>query len=101
MTKDKKPKTKTIPLEYPIERDGKPDITEVTVKRAKAADIEAMDNAKRDGAGDVTQSILMISLLTGCSVEDAGQLDAVDFAAVAEAVGDFFGEAGDKLIGAA
>lgn len=101
MTKDKKSKSKTIPLEFPIERDGEAPISNLNVRRAKARDIEAMDNAKKEGAGEVTQSLLMISLLTGITVDEAGELDAEDFAAVAEAVGDFFGGTDDTPNGEA
>lgn len=93
-------KTKTIQLAYPIEAGGAT-IAAVTIRRPKAKDLRALDTARAGGASEVEQSMVMIEGLTGLPREVVDELDATDFAALGEAVADFFSQPAPGASGAA
>ncbi len=60
-------------------------VAAITLRRPKVKDIAAFERARTaPGATDVDGSLLMISLLSGLSAEDVGEIDAEDFMAMSE-----------------
>lgn len=85
----KKARTKTIPLEYPIEWDGA-EITEVTLHRPKGADMRRIAEAEREAAGPFQAGCATIEILTDLPVGAIDEIDIDDFEAVSDAIEAFF-----------
>lgn len=90
--------TTIIPLAHPFEAEGRT-LSEVTIRRAKAKDIRALD--ARADSSDMDKTFMMIELLTGLPAEVVDEIDAIDFSTIATAVGSFFGGAAAGENGAA
>lgn len=78
-----------ITLAFPITVGGVT-ITEVEIGRPKTKHLRQMDQKRAGGASDMDQIVEMVRLLTGLTEEQIDELDAVDFTALSETVGDFF-----------
>ena len=78
-----------IKLKHPIQADGR-EVAELTLRRPKVRDIERMDKVD----GQVAKAVTLIADLAELAPDQVRELDAEDFSAVAEALGDFLGDAG-------
>ena len=76
----------TINLKHPITVDGR-EVAELTLRRPKVRDLERMDKVP----GEVAKAVAMVADLAEISPDQVRELDAEDFTAVAEALGDFLG----------
>lgn len=63
------------------------EVKEVSLRRAKVADLKAVDGLK----GDVEKIAKLTSILSGLALPAIDELDAEDFAAVSEVVAGFLG----------
>ena len=77
---------KTFTLKHPF-TFKELDVKEVTLRRAKVADLKAVDGLK----GDVEKIAKLTSILSGQPLPLIDELDAEDFAAVSEVVAGFLG----------
>lgn len=83
----------TYKLKYPIEIRDKDSgavtetITEFTIKRPKGKQLRATDRAE----GDVARSLALIAAVSDQPPSIMELLDAEDFVALGDIVGDFFG----------
>lgn len=75
---------KTVKLKFPIESAGQK-ISELKLRRPKAADLEVMDTA----IGEISKTILLIANLTERSPEEIRLLDAADYMTIQEEVQGF------------
>ncbi|MGR3461301.1 MAG: phage tail assembly protein [Roseovarius sp.] len=80
----------THKLKYPFEFGGET-VETVSLRRPKTRDLRAIEEA--ENKGEIEQGMLMICALTGLSPEAADELDAEDYLALVERVGDFFPQA--------
>lgn len=74
----------TIKLKHPITADGR-EVVELTLRRPKVRDLERMDKV----SGEMAKAVTLIADLAEISPDQVRELDAGDFAAAAEALGDF------------
>ncbi|MDE0167340.1 MAG: phage tail assembly protein [Bryobacterales bacterium] len=73
-----------IELKHPITADGR-EVAELTLRRPKVRDLERMDKV----SGEMAKAVTMIADLAEIAPDQVRELDAEDFAAAAEALGDF------------
>ncbi|MBY0401804.1 phage tail assembly protein [Myxococcota bacterium] len=85
---DPKPRTKTIPLDFPVEREGG-EITELVIRRPKAKDLALVEEVRAKGEG-VEEAIALLAILSGQPVEVIEEIDFEDFTRASEALADFF-----------
>lgn len=78
----------TIKLKHPITADGI-ELKEITLRRPKVRDLERMDKV----SGEMAKAVTLIADLAEISPDQVREIDAEDFAAAAEALGDFLGGA--------
>ena len=74
----------SIKLKHPIVADGR-EITELALRRPKVRDLERMDKV----SGEIAKAVTLVADLAELSPDQVRELDAEDFTAVAEALGDF------------
>lgn len=79
----------TITLKYPVQ-DGATTLTEISLRRPKVRDIAAGDKA-RIADGEMAGTIAMIASMAGLPVPVVMDIDATDFAALAEAMAELVG----------
>lgn len=77
---------RTITLAHPVAHGGQT-YTEIALARPLLKHLRVLDNAR----GEVERSAALISALSGWPLAAVDQIDAEDFAAIAEGLGDFFG----------
>ena len=75
----------TIELKHPIEAHGET-VTTIELKRPKVKHLKAMDKA----TGDVERVAALLTELGALPPSSVDQIDAEDFAVLAEVVGGFF-----------
>ena len=73
-----------IKLKHPITADGR-EVAELTLRRPKVRDLERMDKV----AGEMAKVVALVADLAELAPDQVRELDAEDFSAVAEALGDF------------
>ena len=73
-----------ITLKHPITVDGR-EVAQLTLRRPKVRDLERMDKV----SGEMAKAVTLISDLAELTPDQVRELDAGDFAAAAEALGDF------------
>lgn len=78
----------TIILKHPIKANGQV-LEEITLERPRVKHLKVVDGVK----GEVEKTALLIGELAGIPPSGVDQLDAEDFAALAEVIGGFFGAA--------
>lgn len=78
----------SIKLKHPITVDGR-EVAELTLRRPKVRDLERMDKV----SGEMAKAVAMVADLTELTPDQVREIDAGDFTAVAEALGDFLGAA--------
>jgi hypothetical protein len=90
MTEKTKPKTtaEIYPLKYPI-IFGETSIVELTLRRAKAKDMIAIENAQDAGAGSAMITLAFLASINGVPVEALEELDAEDLTDVSEKIVGF------------
>lgn len=76
---------RTIVLTYPIKDGTGKDITELKIRRAKVADMRAVN---RTGSTDAEIEIVLLARLTGLVPEDFDEMDMVDYFVLQKAFGD-------------
>ena len=74
----------TIKLKHPITVDGR-EVAQLTLRRPKVRDLERMDKV----SGEIAKAVTLVADLAELSPDQVRELDAEDFTAVAEALGDF------------
>ena len=74
----------TITLKHPITVDGR-EVAKLTLRRPKVRDLERMDKV----SGEIAKAVTLVADLAELSPDQVRELDAEDFTAVAEALGDF------------
>ena len=74
----------TITLKHPITVDGR-EVAVLTLRRPKVRDLERMDKV----SGEIAKAVTLVADLAELSPDQVRELDAEDFTAVAEALGDF------------
>ena len=74
----------TIKLKHPITVDGR-EVAQLTLRRPKVRDLERMDKV----SGEMAKAVTLAADLAELSPDQVRELDAEDFTAVAEALGDF------------
>ena len=74
----------TIKLKHPITVDGR-EVAQLTLRRPKVRDLERMDKV----SGEMAKAVTLVADLAELSPDQVRELDAEDFTAVAEALGDF------------
>ena len=79
----------SIKLKHPIIADGR-EVIELALRRPRVRDLERMDKV----TGEMAKVVAMVADLAELSPDQVRDLDAEDFSAVAEALGDFLGDAG-------
>lgn len=79
---------KIVTLAFPIKGAQGEVVTEVHIRRPQGKDMRALETS--EGVGKYALTALMISLLTGLTVDQVDEFDTSDFEAVGEAVADFF-----------
>ena len=77
-----------IKLKHPITVDGA-EVAELTMRRPKVRDLERMDKV----SGEMAKAVALVGDLAELSPDQVRDLDAEDFTAVAERLGDFLGAA--------
>ena len=78
----------SIKLKHPIIADGV-EVTELALRRPKVRDIERIDKV----AGEIAKAVTLTADLAELTPDQVRELDAEDFAEVAERLGDFLGDA--------
>ena len=78
----------SIKLKHPIIADGV-EVTELALRRPKVRDLERIDKV----AGEIAKAVTLTADLAELTPDQVRELDAEDFAAVAERLGDFLGDA--------
>ena len=78
----------SIKLKHPIIADGV-EVTELALRRPKVRDLERMDKV----AGEIAKAVTLTADLAELTPDQVRELDAEDFTAVAEQLGDFLGDA--------
>lgn len=73
-----------IKLKHPITADGV-ELKEITLRRPKVRDLERMDKV----SGEIAKAVTLVADLAELSPDQVRELDAEDFTAVAEVLGDF------------
>lgn len=74
-----------VTLKYPIKANGQV-LEELTLERPRVKHLKAADGAK----GEMEKTALLISELAGIPPSSVDQIDAADFAQLAEVIGGFF-----------
>ena len=74
----------SIKLKHPIVADGVK-VTELALRRPKVRDLERIDKV----AGEIAKAVTLTADLAELTPDQVRELDAEDFAAVAERLGDF------------
>ena len=74
----------TISLKHPITVDGR-EVAVLTLRRPKVRDLERMDKV----SGEIAKAVTLVADLAELSPDQVRELDAEDFTAVAEVLGDF------------
>jgi hypothetical protein len=74
----------TVTLNYPIQAHGET-VSEVTVRRARVADLKLLDQA----GGDVAKTAALVGALCNLTPREVDGLDAEDFARLGAVVADF------------
>ena len=74
----------TITLKHPIKIDGR-EVAQLTLRRPKVRDLERMDKV----SGEMAKAVALVADLAEITPDQVRELDAGDFTAVAEALGDF------------
>ena len=74
----------SIKLKHPIVADGVK-VTELALRRPKMRDLERIDKV----AGEIAKAVTLTADLAELTPDQVRELDAEDFAAVAERLGDF------------
>ena len=74
----------SIKLKHPIIADGV-EVTELALRRPKVRDLERMDKV----AGEIAKAVTLTADLAELTPDQVRELDAEDFTAVAEQLGDF------------
>jgi len=92
--------TDHVKLAQPL-KVGENTITEVTIRRPKVRDLQAMEEARKPGASEIDQAIAIAAMLCGIPLEAVGDLDAADFAAISEVIAGFFPQGAASSNGAA
>ena len=78
----------SIKLKHPIIADGV-EVTELALRRPKVRDLERIDKV----AGEIAKAVTLTADLAELTPDQVRELDAEDFAAVAERLADFLGDA--------
>ena len=78
----------SIKLKHPIIADGV-EVTELALRRPKVRDLERIDKV----AGEIAKAVTLTADLAQLTPDQVREFDAEDFAAVAERLGDFLGDA--------
>ncbi len=78
----------SIKLKHPIIADGV-EVTELALRRPKVRDLERIDKV----AGEIAKAVTLTADLAELTPDQVRELDAEDFAEVAERLGDFLGDA--------
>ena len=73
-----------ITLKHPITVDGR-EVAQFTLRRPKVRDLERMDKV----SGEIAKAVTLVADLAELSPDQVRELDAEDFTAVAEVLGDF------------
>ena len=94
----KKPRTKTVPLEFPIEWDGKT-ISEVTLHRPKGKDMRRIAEAENSSSNKMEAGAVMVATLSDLPDGAIDELDFEDFTAISEAIADFFPKSAGQAVG--
>ena len=79
---------KTIQLKHPIKVEGT-EIDSLTIRRPKVRDLKVIDQTK----GEVARGIALVATLCDIPEPSVNEMDAEDFQAVSEVVGNFLGVA--------
>ena len=74
----------TIKLKHPITADGR-EVAELTLRRAKARDLERLDKV----SGPIAKSVTLIADLAEITPDQVRELDAEDFVAIEAEVSGF------------
>lgn len=76
----------TLPLEYPVKdvKDGTL-IDEVTIRRPKVKDLKMAD----DEEGDIAESVVLISGLSGLRKSEVEAMDFLDFKSISGVIQEF------------
>ncbi|MDE0203342.1 MAG: phage tail assembly protein [Rhodospirillaceae bacterium] len=64
----------TVPLDYPIEVDGKT-VSSLTLRRPKAKDLISAERQP----GEIGEEVALIAICAGIPFADAGEIDAADY----------------------
>ncbi len=64
-------------------------ITEVAIRRPKVRDLRAMEKLREPGSTELDQGISMAAALCDLPLDAMDEMDAADFAAISEVLGDF------------
>ena len=75
----------SITLKHPITVDGR-EVSEISLRRPKVRDLERMDKV----SGEMAKAVAMVGDLAELTPDQVREIDAEDFSAVAEKLGDFF-----------
>ena len=78
----------SIKLKHPIIADGR-EVTELALRRPKVRDLERIDKV----SGEIAKAVTLTADLAQLTPDQVREFDAEDFAAVAERLGDFLGDA--------
>ncbi len=78
----------SIKLKHPIIADGV-EVTELALRRPKVRDLERIDKV----SGEIAKAVTLTADLAQLTPDQVREFDAEDFAAVAERLGDFLGDA--------
>ena len=84
---------KTITLGEPIQLEGKPLITEVTVRSPKVREVREIERIAREATGGLDDAIGAILILTDLPKEAVDDLDTTDIALISETIEGFFPKA--------
>ncbi len=84
--------TARVKLSHPIEV-GNRTIAEVTIRHPKVRDLRAMEKMREPGSSELDQGIAIAAALCDLPLEAMDEMDATDFAAISEVLGDFLPKA--------